>query len=590
MNRRLCLIFIALVAGGTHVGFADTFTVGSRAEADSLRRRIKAIRFLDCATFGATRSDTDALVQRMVEVGDKKAMAEWIDQQFAVEPTYLEPTAISMIADDGLDWVQPNAGVQRYRHQAFWHVALTAPDQLRQRVAFALSQICVINSRMFNSRETDLSGKPIYLAPLNYYDALIRNASNSYRSVLVDVTRHPCMGRFLSHLRNRMADEVTNRFPDENYAREIMQLFSIGLYELRPNGTYELLQGEPIPTYSNEAIREFSRVFTGFTDVPDAFYGEGNYFAPMAMWEAEHDTGQKTLLNDVVLPAGQSGLQDMNDAIDNLIAHKNVAPFIGRRLIQRLTKSNPGRGYMARVSRVFSTSGGNLTDVAKAILLDREFQSAVSFKTVKTGPGVWTLRVRDNGSRDSRFQEPMIRYAAFLRKFDCSTQNPNGWFMMSDMTWHWTQGFLESPSVFNFYSPDFQPPGDVVRYRAPARIPNRLLAAPEFEIYTAVTANRTPNRYRADIYHEESRHKLFKNADYHFTNDLALDFGAEIALAENPQDLVDHLDVLFAHGNLSREFRETLVAALTEETTNATERAKAAILSVLNAPQTAVTR
>ena len=596
-HRFVCLFIITLVATSP-LSQAGTFKTRNRAEADAIRIRIKAARFLDAATFGATQAQIDALAQRMTEINHKAAMAEWIDQQFAMQPTYLEPTAIQMLADDGLTQTQGDAGIQRYRHQAFWHVALTADDQLRQRVAFALSQIVVINDHMFGGRTPDLSGKPNWLSSLNYYDMLVRNSTNTYRDVLYDVTLHPCMGHFLSHRRNRKADEEGTRFPDENFAREIMQLFSIGLYELKPNGTYQRDDnGNLIPTYTNEEIKAFSRVFTGLTDVPDGFWGTGNSFIPMVMWEREHDTDEKHLLNGTVLPANQPGMQDINDAIDNIASHRNVGPFIGRRLIQRLTKSNPSKGYLARVSTVFRDTGGDMKEVIKAILLDKEFLAAVTFKMIKNAPGDWSLKVIDKGTKGSKFREPMIRYASFLRKFGVSTDNPNGWFMLGDMRWQWTQAFMDSPSVFNFYLPDFQPPGEIVTYKAPKSIPNRFLAAPEFEIYTSVTANRTPNRYRQDIYNEQSVHNLFKNSTYNFTSTLSLNFDAEKALANDPQALVDHLDVLLAHGNLTNKLRRELVAALNELIINeedlaaqATERAQAAILCVMIAPETAVTR
>ncbi|MFK7819110.1 MAG: DUF1800 family protein [Planctomycetaceae bacterium] len=590
-NRFVCFLITTLVASLPLDSYAGSFKTRTRAEADAIRIRIKAARFLDAATFGATKAEIDVLAQRMGEINHKAAMAEWIDRQFALQPTLIEPTAIQMISDDGLTLTQGDAGVARYRHQAFWHLALSADDQLRHRTAFALSQIVVINDHMFGGRTPDLSGKPNYLAPLNYYDMLVQNSSRTYRDILFDATLHPCMGRFLSHRRNRKADEAGTRFPDENFAREIMQLFSIGLYELKPNGTYQRDEdGNLIPTYTNEEIKAFSRVFTGLTDVPNEFWGLGNSFVPMVMWEREHDTGEKQLLNGTVIPADQPGMQDINDAIDNIASHRNIGPFIGRRLIQRLTKSNPSKGYLSRVSTVFRESGGDMKSVIKAILLDKEFLAAVTFKMIKNGPGDWTLKVIDKGTKGSKFREPMLRYTSFLRKFKVETTNQNGWFMMGDMRWQWTQAFMDSPSVFNFYLPDFQPPGEIVSYRAPKSVPNRFLAAPEFELYTSVTANRTPNRFRRDIFNEQSEHNLFSNSTYTFTSTLPLNFAEEKTLAADPQALVDHLDVLLAHGNLTNKIRRELVAALTEETTDATERTHAAILSVMIAPETAVTR
>ncbi|MFK7819314.1 MAG: DUF1800 family protein [Planctomycetaceae bacterium] len=567
-------------------------TVSSKAEATRVRRRIKATRFLDNATFGATRVEVEALVDRMEQVGSNEAFSQWIDRQFKQKPTYLVPLSLQMIADDGLDPTQGDAWVQRYRDHAFWHAAMAAPDQLRQRVAFALLQICVINDSMFGGRHIDLSGNPNYLAPLSYYDLLLRSGFNNYRAVLKNVTLHPCMGQFLSHMRNRKADPRVNRFPDENYAREVMQLFSIGLYEMDMTGTYlRDTEGNLIPTYDNEDIKAFARVFTGLASADqDNFWGwPHNSFKSMVMWEDEHDTDEKVLLNGQVLPAGQSGMDDINDAMDNLTTHPNIAPFVARRLIQRLTKSNPSRGYIKRVATVWQENRGDMKPVIKAILMDKSVL-ALKMRTTKISDDVWTVDVLSGGTEHSRFQEPIIRYTQFLRRFNATTEYPTGRFMISGQSYNWSQQFLRSPSVFNFYLPDFQPPGDIVGHKTSKAVPNGVLSAPEFEIYTSVTANRTANRYRSEIINEASNHTLFSSSNYSFKNVLRLDFSEEKELASDPRALVDHLDVLLTRGMLSETVREELIAALTEETDDITARTHAAIQCVLQSAQSAVFR
>ena len=586
--RWLLVACFALTSGSPL--FAGTVTVSSKGEAGRVRRRIKATRFLDNATFGASKTDIDALVRRMEQIGNNAAFSEWIDQQFAMQPTYLLPVSLQMIADDGLEPTQDGVWVQRYRDHAFWHVAMAAPDQLQQRLAFALSQICVINDSMFGGRSADLSGKPTYLAPLHYYDTLLRAGPKNYRNVLKNVTLHPCMGQFLSHFRNRKSDG--NRFPDENYAREVMQLFAIGLYEMEINGTYlKDENGELIPTYDNEDIKAFARVFTGLTSADlDGFWGwPHNAFKPMVMWEDEHDTDEKVLLNGTVLPAGQTGMQDINAAMDNLMAHPNIAPFVSRRLIQRFTKSNPQRAYIKRVSKVWRKHKGDMKPVVKAILMDKSVLD-IKFRTTQISDTEWTVETLPSGTEHSKFQEPIIRYTQFLRRFGATSDYPTGRFMISNQRYNWSQGFLQAPSVFNFYLPDFQPPGDIVNYKTSSIIPNRFLAAPEFELFTAVTANRTANRYRSEIINEASRHTLFHNDTYEFKCVLSLDFSQEKELATNPRALVDHLDVLLTRGMLSDAVRAELIAALTEETEDVTHRTHAAIQCVLQSAQSAVTK
>ena len=306
MNRRLCSFCVAaLLTVATSVpASAGSIRANSEAEAQQIRLKILATRFLDSATFGARDSEVDALVQRMEQIGVKPACEEWIDAQFALPATYLEPLAEQMQIDDGVDPLATNAWVQRYRHHAFWHAAMDAPDQLRQRMAFSLLAFLPISDGMFNNNALDASGKIWYFAPLHYYDMYLRNCSNSYRDLLRDISLHPCMGNYLSHLRNRKANPSINRFPDENYAREIMQLFSIGLYELNSDGTFRRDgQGNLIDTYDNEDIKSFARVFTGlkYAVAPggntNTIWTPTNFHASMEAHEPEHDVDPKTLLN-----------------------------------------------------------------------------------------------------------------------------------------------------------------------------------------------------------------------------------------------------------------------------------------------------
>jgi len=240
--------------------------------------------------------------------------------------------------------------------------ATQLPDPLRQRIGFCLSQIFVISDRM-----EDLGESPIGMA--NYYDMLLTHTFGNFRDLLVDVSLHPCMGIYLSHLGNQKANPAANRFPDENYAREIMQLFSIGLWQLHPDGTRVLdPQGQPVATCTNADITQFARIFTG-----PAFVGSNTNFGlypcdftvPMKAWDAEHDLAPKSLLRGTITPtstasAGNTGtatMLDENAAVDNLFNHPNVGPIIGRLLIQRFVTSNPSPAYIGRVSAAFANNG-----------------------------------------------------------------------------------------------------------------------------------------------------------------------------------------------------------------------------------------
>jgi uncharacterized protein (DUF1800 family) len=570
---------------------AGTFPANDEVEAELIKRRIRAAQFLARATFGPTRVEIDTLADRMSEIGDYGAFEEWIDTQFN-EPTISlhEVRALDMVAGDGFTPDRSDINITRYRDYAWWDIALRAPDQLRQRVAWALSQIVVVNQNVggFNDTGNDLSGQPLWLGVTDYYDMLVRNAFTNYRTVLYDVTLHPIMGNFLSHLRNRKADLATGREPDENYARESEQLFSIGLYLLSQEG---VIQRNPdtstIPAYTEDDVRSFSRVFTGlsYARTTSFFQNARNYHEPMIMFQAEHDTATKTLLNGTVLPANQPGLQDISDGVDNLFNHPNVGPFVGRLLIQRLVKSNPSRGYIQRVTQAFNDNGsgvrGDMKAVVKAILLDPEaLRSLLLYR--RTSP--LRIEVGTRGTEHSRLQEPMLRFTAFVRAFNSTSDYATGRFMIPSLDSNWKQGQYRSPSVFNFYLPDFQPQGEITSYVPTSDIPNGAIFAPEFQLLDAVTSNRTGNRYRSDVYNEYVEYTLLNNSVATLRARILYDFSYEKTLATDPAALVQHLDLLLCHGTMTDAHRQALVDALTQETTNTTSRARAAILSVLISP------
>jgi len=453
-------------------------------------------RFLTQATYGPTPALIDNLRTRVTNAGGNRitAYSQWIDEQFALSPVSLEAytraannQAISIYLNHV---VPPNPDYEpdyHNRRRGWWQAALSAPDQLRQRVAFALSEIFVIsdNNNVVHNRS---------YATGAYYDMLAQAANGSYATLLKDVSKHPLMGYYLSHLGNRAKvlgpnGEVLSS-PDENYAREIMQLFSIGLVQLHPDGSLKLDSSSlPLPTYNQDDISEMARVFTGWyysklnrpirtdTIVDNTSFGnidlgqrryEAQWIYPMKMFQDKHDTGAKTAIG-LSLPAGQTGEKDLDDVIAHLSSHPNTAPFISRLLIQRLVSSNPSRGYVYRVSSAFTNSSGNLGATVKAILLDPEARSISNATTI---PGY------------GKVKEPLVRATNFFRAFNLKSQLP-----LSDLiaygypatelakypagtmvariynTTRFGQEPISAPSVFNWFQPDYAPPGDLANSR-----------------------------------------------------------------------------------------------------------------------------
>lgn len=592
------VFFLAASAG---IAQAGSFPAPTRQDQARIIAELQAARFLTHATFGPNQAAIQSLADEIEQLGHVPALEAWIDQQFALSPSWQETLAKQMIHDDGFvdangetDFLADRISTRNYRYYSWWHTALTAPDQLRQRMAWALAQIFVINDHdgSFNSKALEAVGsEPQYMGVVNYYDMLLRNAFGNYRTVLGDVTLHPVMGVFLSHINNPKADPVKNTQPDENYARELQQLFSIGLYELKETGEVKVNKktGEPIPSYDNEDIRNFARVFTGL-----GYYGttfgrnQRNFHNPMIMHEHQHDTDSKTLHNGTVLPAGQSGLDDINAALDNLFQHPNTGPFIARLLIQRFVKSNPSKNYIRDVARAFADNGngerGDFQAVLKAILLHSEALKPYQLRVNKKAK---TVEVNGGGTEDSRLQEPVLRFTAFVRAFlDADpTDHRAGYLAIGDMS-HWlNQNAYRAHHVFNFYLPNHVPPGELLTYRTSRQIPNHQLYAPEFEILTSVAANRLPNRLRADVL--DAKLDLgARDAIENYSFDIFLDFDQQESLAGDPQSLLTHLNLLLCRGLLEDAARDELVTILAPG--DALTRTRGAILALLTAPGCAV--
>lgn len=503
--------------------------------------KAEAARFLTQATFGPTMSEIDALPLAGYEA--------WLEQQFDVPMTSHVDYLGKLDGDKN----------QTDRLGVWWDVALNGPDQLRQRVAFALSEILVVSER-----EAALGGRVFGLA--HYYDMLVKHAFGNYRELLGEVTLSPAMGKYLSMLGNERPDAERNIRPDENYARELMQLFTIGLVQLNIDGTPVVDgEGEPIPTYDQDIIEGFAHVFTGWTFAfaENWEFPRQNFFSPMTPWAEFHDDGAKRLLNGVVVPAGQNARQDLEQALDNVFNHPNVAPFVSRQLIQKLITSNPSPQYVARVATVFNDDGagarGNLRAVVKAIYLDEEARNGHLAQPTRFG----------------KLKEPLLRQTALWRAFGARAANGRYLFFNPDRDFG--QAPLRSPSVFNFFQPGYAQPGAVA---------DQGLVAPEFQILDETTITSTTNRLSINIFNRHSGLEEIRE-DW-----VVINIDSVKALAADPAAMVGHLNLLLMNERMSAEMRGALTTLLEEtplgEGDDGAARALEAIYIITTSPEFAV--
>ncbi|MBY5923256.1 DUF1800 family protein [Ferrimonas balearica] len=363
-------------------------------------------RFLLQSTFGPTSADMEGYASF--------EPVEWLEQQLA------EPVSLHLPNTEAMGMTNEARG------DAWLYFSTTAPDQLRQRVAFALSELFVVS--VYGS----LSKKEKAL--ITYYDLLLSGALGNFRELLERVSLHPAMGVYLTMINSRKADENRGFQPDENYAREVMQLFTIGLYELHPDGTLKLdAANQPIPSYTQQDVQNIARAFTGWRK------SDVDYVLPMEANEAYHDTDSKEALGHT-LPAGQTALEDLRQVLDILFEHPNTPPFFAKHMILRLVSSNPSPEYVERVASVFIDNGegvrGDIGAVVRAILLDEEALGLVPAYPPK------------------KLKEPVITLVNLARAID-SQYAPMTTLNSRYAYNNAKQGPLRSPSVFNFFSPDY---------------------------------------------------------------------------------------------------------------------------------------
>ncbi|MBL9201208.1 MAG: DUF1800 family protein [Opitutaceae bacterium] len=496
-----------------------------------------AARFLTQATFGPSQADLSSLMA--------KGYASWINEQMALpasshrEATMADFAAINAGGQNAVNNVNTRPGGV-HRQAAWWKIAVTGQDQLRQRVAFALSQILVAS----DANATIAAWQE---GAANYYDIFSRGAFGNFRQVLEEVTVSPIMGVYLSSLRNAKATFNAQGQPitlaDENYAREIMQLFTIGLHELNPDGTVRLdPAGQPIPTYTQATIVELAKVFTGWSFANPAAGatannnlfrgGAADYVNPMMLWPAFHDDSAKTIFGGKVIPAAQGGVKDLKDALDALFEHPNTGPFISRQLLQRLVTSNPSPGYVYRVAQAFANNGagvrGDLGAVVRAILMDYEARSPAVAATVTFG----------------KMKEPLLRATAMFRAFYATSNS--GRLPIANPENNLFQAALRAPTVFNFYEPDFVFPGAIAAAG---------LYAPEFQILNGISSLLQPNFYYGYIYANRSATDPNQQT-------IGLNLDGWLPLARTPQTLVDSINLLLAGGAMPKAASDRIVAAV----------------------------
>jgi uncharacterized protein (DUF1800 family) len=492
--------------------FSISLLIPALLSAQSVVTDRAAGRFLDQATWGPTPAAITEL--------EGEGMQAWLNKQFSLNVSDIPDQPI--LSADG----KTNNDLGPVQ-QAFFANAVNNPDQLRQRVAFALSEIWVVSTEAVN---------PAYAYP-PYWRVLRDNAFKNYRDIIMAVTLNPAMGRYLNIANNNKATPAKGTAANENYARELMQLFTIGLNQLNPDGTPVLdSAGNPVPNYTQAIVTQTAKALTGWTypTAPNAKPATNNpayYLGQMFAVEAEHDTTSKQIIGGITIPAGQSAVQDLNSLVDALMAQPTMAPFICKQLIQHLVTSNPSPAYIKRVSAVFENNGngvkGDMKSVITAILMDPE---------ARAGDNPTAAPVTNFG----HLREPALWTANLLRGLNATVSatanSANG------VSAALGQSLFKEASVFSYFSPDN------------SIGPNLL--GPEFQIYTTQTAS-----YRANYVY---------GATYGAT--LA---GSKVDLSNftqysgNLSTLLDEIDLVFMHKAMSADLRQQAMNAASAAVTPA---------------------
>ncbi|MBV33669.1 MAG: hypothetical protein CMK36_09590 [Porticoccaceae bacterium] len=632
------LVFDANVNAPTDSGGGELTNYASltETEVDS-----DVVRFLNQSTFGSTERSYNELRATIEANGENRLAAyeSWIDSQFEKPQTemlaLMDETIPLFLSCD----ITRNAGCdnaeaeENLRRDAFWPMAVYGRDQLRQRMTFALSEILVVSDQ-------DAGVRNGHRGAADYWDTLAENAFGTYRQLLGDVTRHPIMGLYLSHLRNKKEDPAKGTYPDENYAREVMQLFTFGLVHRQKNGSIKLGENNlPIETYDNSVISELARVMTGLSFsktnngssvIDNTNFSRGNSFNnsvqhrwthPMKFFTAHHDFGEKILFEDggetkKISASSSISLSSANEeleqVLDYLVGHGTTAPFIARKLIQRFVTSNPSPGYIERVAASFGDQG-DLRAVIKAILLDPEARNPATIYSSSYG----------------KFKEPLLHLTSLLRLLQAGSEIPLGesttvgndaipgvghsnierfdpgvTLMRIGNMQAIGQEVLRAPSVFNFFSPDFAPTGPIA---------SGSLVSPELQLVTESQIFNTFNIFSSLVSSGGlSRSNRYTNFNLTYTrdqfrvklNDAVLDSvwdsttGTNLSKAEA---LVRFLDFYLNAGQLTTIGQEVngasrsdsftyLLAQRLSTYTNSMNRNRLAVYTMMTAPDVQISR
>ena len=539
-------------AAQTFIDAVDAATANAEQLDDAVETDEEAADFLMQATFGPT---TESIAE-LRSLG----YSEWFKRQLAYEPDFYLDEAMVAERRDG-----NGLPAERNTMNTWFEKAATNDDQLRQVAVFALSQVFP-TSLLADIRKS--------LIHATFKDALVRNAFGNYRDVLQDITYNPLMGEWLTYAGNEKSNPETGAEPDENFAREIMQLFTIGLVELQQNGRPKIVNGQEVETYDNTDITELAKVFTGLDQDNVGFQGRTGSFTnfendvlPLLMYDDYHSEGPKTFLGETV-PAYSDGDRSVSDALDILFNHENVAPFISTILIQRLVTSNPGAGYVERVSGAFNSGTYTLPDGSSVGTGDRG-DLAATFAAILFDVGArgdWRFEDSDAGNISGKVRDPITRTVHYHRVADVYDFWAYRAFTYSDI------GALpfRSPSVFNFYSHDFIPTSNLASGDAD-------LIAPELQIYNGPRL----------IEYFNMMSSLVKNSEA--SDSWIPRYTEELPLADNPAALADHLNLVYTAGRMSDGVLQDMIDAIESislERDNARlDRVRAAtILSISSVP------
>ena len=485
-----------------------------------------AVRLLYQATTGIKVEDVDYFM----DVGAEN----WFNEQLTMPPnSYIaawDAIAEEFGDNDGRDGTE-------LIHESFMYNALFKPDQLRQRMTYALSQLFVISARFDYGHYDRIQ--------LNFVDTLQKHAFGNFRHLMEDVTLNTAMGMFLAMLGNQKADEARNIRPDENYAREIMQLFTIGLAEMNQDGSYKLSSsGEQIQTYTQKDVQNYAAALTGWYFADLESYRFGNTFhsvdfplrlPPMGSYDEYHQKTQKKLLRDYYVPAGATAEESLKAVLDSLFYHPNLAPFIAKHLIKNFVTSNPSKDYVARVSAVFNANEdgerGNLASVIQAVLFDPDARSKATLSDPTFG----------------RVKDPLLKFINYRRFLNVASYQGNRWHLRESNS----MKFLHAPSVFNFYSPSHIPSKDFA---------NLELVSPELQIITSesIVGDSGPFAYPQTKSTFDAWSSDAPESDRKYWTVYDFDALTEMFVNEGLDAVIEHLNIYLAQGLMSEEYKQAL--------------------------------